>query len=151
MRNPVFRVAVLSAVLWLGCCLSKASAQYPTSGPSSVSPPPVSPYINITRRGADPGVNYYGIVRPQIDTRSSIQGLQQQVQSINNDVQQGNQPTALPTTGHAVQFQNLSTYFGRPLSSGQGFRNIVSATNPSAGVRTGANAATYTVPPARTR
>src|SRR5262249_25122255 len=151
MRTSVLTMAVLVALLAPFFAASGARGQYPASGPPTTSPPPVSPYINIIRRGADPGINYYGIVKPQVDTRASIQGLQQQVQSINNDVQQGNQQTGLPTTGHPVQFQNLTPYFGRPLSSNQTFRNIVSATNPSAGVRTGAAAASYTVPAPRTR
>src|SRR5580658_10364261 len=41
--------------------------------------PAVSPYLNLLRSGSSQAVNYYGLVRPAIDTQSSISNLQQQV------------------------------------------------------------------------
>jgi hypothetical protein len=37
------------------------------------APPTVSPYLNLLRGGAPAGVNYYGLVRPQMYFQNSIQ------------------------------------------------------------------------------
>ncbi len=37
--------------------------------------PSVSPYLNMGRGGSNPAVNYYGIVRPQVDTNRAFQQL----------------------------------------------------------------------------
>src|SRR5262245_23944289 len=73
--------------------------------------PPVSPYLNLLRPGNSAGVNYYGLVRPQMEFRNNIQNLQQQV--ANNQADISNLTTAqLPTTGHATSFLNTGGYFG---------------------------------------
>jgi len=52
-----------------------AQAQVPYR-PGGYLPPAYSPYLNLLRQG-NPAINYYGLVRPQIDFRNQIQGLQQ--------------------------------------------------------------------------
>jgi hypothetical protein len=81
--------------------------------------PPFSPYLNLLRPGVNPALNYYGLVRPQVEFRNSIQGLERQVGAL--DSQLANQEagaSAFPTTGHPVQFMNTSHYFGRSPASG---------------------------------
>jgi hypothetical protein len=50
----------------------------PLRGAAAVRPavlpaPALSPYINLLRRGADPAVNYYGLVRPIVEQQSLMQ------------------------------------------------------------------------------
>src|SRR5438132_882791 len=74
------RLVLPLAVLLLACASSPARAQVPI-GTRPVSPfvrPPVSPFINLFRGGAAAGVNYYGIVRPQLETQAALQQLQLQ-------------------------------------------------------------------------
>ena len=87
----------------------EAQAQYVRPAVSPYARPAVSPYLNLLRSG-NPAVNYYGLVRPQQDTISSLQQLQQQA-----DYGQGlggDNTATLPTTGHAARFGNYSHYFG---------------------------------------
>jgi hypothetical protein len=121
MERFSFRACMAMSGLCCGIVVAPALAQYPSvsQGPQNYSrPPAISPYLNLLRTGADPAINYYGIVRPQNDFRNSIQGLQQQVGTLNNQTTASAQGTELPFTGHQVQFMNWSGYFGRPLNSG---------------------------------
>jgi hypothetical protein len=71
----------------------------------------VSPFINLSRR-TTPGINYFGIIRPERQIRGSISRLQERValdEEMIQDVATGE--AALPTTGHAAYFQNYSHYF----------------------------------------
>lgn len=102
--------------------LSMASAQTfgpPTAGRSDVGRPPnigrptVSPYLNLMRGGL-PAVNYYGLVRPQIELEQSMLQIQQlqQVQSGMLNSPLGQQPTVTPlVTGHGASFFNTSHYY----------------------------------------
>lgn len=117
MRQLIFWSAL--AVVFLA---GEAKAQPP--GPPRTSPT-VSPYINLTRNGNSPGLNYYGLVRPQISAQQSIQGLQTQVNqnamNIGGLQQQGNTPTSLDgslsATGFRVGYMTHYAYF---LNSGSG-------------------------------
>jgi hypothetical protein len=103
-------VCAISVILTASA--GSVSAQPPVPGRGYSRPPAFSPYLNLLRGGSSPAVNYYGIVRPQLDFRESIQNLSNQVdlnqQSIGNLAATGN---ALPTTGHPTQFMNLGGYF----------------------------------------
>jgi hypothetical protein len=100
------------------CGLLLVLTAQPALGQSQVGKPPanplgnpaVSPYLNL-RRGWDPGVNYYGVVRPQIETRETLQQLQQQNLYTQQAVQQAEASYLQPATGHAVMFQNYSHYY----------------------------------------
>jgi hypothetical protein len=85
-----------------------ASAQ-PTN---PVSRPAFSPYLNLNRPGGSPTLNYYGLVRPEIQARQSIQGLQGSV-AANQQAIGGLQTelTELPGTGHQATFLNYRSYF----------------------------------------
>jgi hypothetical protein len=90
-----------------------AGGQGPGYGPGfgPYRSPPVSPYLNLLRAGASPGINYYDLVRPQLAFSSAIQGLQQQVSLAQQTASQGLAASATPTTGHGVGFMTQSRYF----------------------------------------
>ena len=79
--------------------------------------PVFSPYLNLLRGGNSAAFNYYGIVRPQLEFRDGIAGLQNDVDinrqlllNGNNNAGAGYDPYAL-TTGHAAVFLNNGGYF----------------------------------------
>ncbi len=81
--------------------------------------PLVSPYINLLRRGSDPGVNYYGIVRPLNDQNQFNQSVVDQHNQLRQQVltqQSPNEDAPLaepvyPTTGHPTGLLNYQRYF----------------------------------------
>ena len=95
--------------------------------------PAFSPYLNLLRSGNSAGFNYYGIVRPQLEFREGLGGLQNEVDlnrqlllNSNNNTAGGYDSYAL-TTGHAAVFLNNGGYFlnsnpGRGLQGSQGGR-----------------------------
>src|SRR5947208_7910599 len=111
------RVALVGNGLLLGLCAvcssAPAQAQAPLYGVNPGRKPVVSPYINLLRSGTDPGINYYGIVRPEIAFRNSIQQVQEQQQQLVDANQQQTLATymTLPTTGHVSGFQTQAKYF----------------------------------------
>jgi hypothetical protein len=102
-------------------CTAHAHAQYQypsnrnqTFGRSPNTRPAFSPYLNLLRRGTPPAINYYGIVRPELELRSDIGQLQTQVGTLQNEVQGGvvdPSGAVIPYTGHPTQFMNYGPYF----------------------------------------
>jgi hypothetical protein len=108
-----------AAIVYLGALIvvltglvgSRASAQYfpgpryPTYNP--YSRPTYSPYLNLLRSG-NPAVNYYGLVRPEQDTRLNFLQLQQNLYT-----QSSSYDAALDTliTGNRGSFLNYQRYF----------------------------------------
>jgi len=100
---------------------SATQAQPPAPGrPLGLDPatnPPVSPYLNLVRPGSSPAINYYGIVRPQVDLQQSLQGLQSQVLGV-QQAQDMLRAGDSGTTGHPAYFLNYGGGFlkttGRP-------------------------------------
>lgn len=106
-----------AALVAVGLTAGPAAAQFgggPPPGPTL--PPAFSPYLNLARRGANPAINYFGLVRPQLQTDAAVQRLQNQVTQIN--------PFAIPAgdgevvTGTPFGFQNYRSYFGNQFSGG---------------------------------
>jgi hypothetical protein len=97
----------LGLLLGSACLLAPqtASAQAPYSRPA------VSPYLNLLRGDSPAGINYYGIIRPEVDFRSSIQRLQQQAQATQQAFTEAQTSTVPSPTGHAAGFMNHNTYF----------------------------------------
>ena len=100
---------------------AEANAQPPLPRPlGGATTPPVSPYINLLRGGNAPAINYYGLVRPQLDFRNSILALQGQVWYAQQAA--GLQTGETGTTGHPVAFMNYGGYFmttaGGPVAGG---------------------------------
>ena len=110
------------STLVLGLLVADAAAQPPV-GPrplTGAKTPPVSPYLNLLRPGTSPGINYYGLVRPQVDFLNSVQALQSQ---FGYAQQAAGLPAGdLGTTGHPVFFLNYNAYFlnttGQPAGGG---------------------------------
>jgi hypothetical protein len=111
-----FLTVTALAVGWPSPSAVQAQPAPPLRGTPGYPGPAVSPYLNLLRQGSSAGVNYYGIVRPEIEFRNSIQNLQQQVSTVGSEVTAQDQSLAgLPPTGHPVQFMNYSHYFGGSL------------------------------------
>ena len=98
----------------------RAPGQTPTP---AFSQPAVSPYLNLLNRG-NPAINYYGIVRPQIQQGQQLQtlqyGLTHAVDEIATD--QGTTtttPGALAPTGHVAGFMTYPKYFNTVNSRGR--------------------------------
>src|SRR5262249_51640962 len=90
-----------------------APAMAQVAGSPPYNPQPVfSPYLNMNRSNS-PLVNYYGVVRPQLQTNRSIQQLGQEIQlGQNTPLPASIDPAAMPlVTGHAVSFMNTASYF----------------------------------------
>ena len=75
--------------------------------------PAVSPYLNLVR-GGNPAVNYYGLVRPQMDAQHALQQLQSGVAAPASSLPMD----ATPNSGHPVQFMNFSHYFNNNVGGG---------------------------------
>jgi|GEM_PF-3546201 len=116
-------------------------AQYPAN---PANRPAVSPYINLLRAGSSAGVNYYGLVRPDIEFRSGIQRNQQQI--IANQQSVSDVTTGVMTTGHPTRYMTHWNYFLNNGIGTTGFRRPVSPPVPTvpqapAGAPAGAPAA----------
>ena len=98
----------LPAILLL--CLAAGGASAQTGAGPAPSRPAVSPYLNLLRPGNSPGVNYYGLVRPQLELQNGLRNLQQQVQT-NETAIAGLNKAILPTTGHTSTFLNTGGYY----------------------------------------
>jgi hypothetical protein len=81
--------------------------------PNPLVRPAVSPYINLLRTGSSPGINYYGIVRPEVAFANSIYKLQGDQNALSGQGPDLASYTALPPTGHAAGFQTQGRYFMR--------------------------------------
>ncbi len=99
-----------------------ASAQ--PAGPAGPGRPTVSPYINLLRQGGgSPGLNYYGLVKPEINGRQSLQAVQSATaanQASIGDLLNGG---GLPATGTPSQFLNHRSYFLNQGTGGVGGLN----------------------------
>jgi hypothetical protein len=92
--------------------------------------PPLSPYLNLNRGGV-PAINYYGLVRPQLQTERFIQ--QQEILAAQT-------PAAAPATvvyatGHPTRFMSYSQYFMSTGGGGAAFgpQTIVGPTTATVG------------------
>jgi hypothetical protein len=100
--------------------------------------PAFSPYLNLLRPGTNPAINYYGLVRPEIQTNSSIRQLQAQTSANANAII--DEQTGLAATGHTVQFQNTTHYFLN--YTGAGGTQRTGAATPQSNFFTGVSGAT---------
>jgi hypothetical protein len=135
-------VALAALAAWWGAGSEIANAQlgaYPRQNP-------ISPYQNLGLPGS-PGINYYGLVRPEIDANRAIGNLQQGLAQLNVDgsitVMNPSQAAALTTlqTGHPTMINNYQRFF--PLSYGQTTGNIAAAGAGTAGMQTGMQPGAY--------
>jgi hypothetical protein len=115
----------------------EAPAQLPGSFAPGTPPmqagPTFSPYLNLLQRG-NPAINYYGLVRPEMQFRSAIQNLSNELEQTQADTAVNGQSQNLTQTGHPIQFFNLSHYYPNGVQGTQGRAGGVGGL----GARTGA-------------
>lgn len=116
------RISWPAALAALGLVLASdalATAQGTYINP--VNRPAVSPYINLLRRGNSAGVNYFGLVRPEVDAQANFANQQAMINS--NQTAIGNLQNAQAggplVTGGYAGFQTHLSYF-QNLSGGGG-------------------------------
>lgn len=80
--------------------------------------PAVSPYLNMLRGGSSPALNYYNLVRPQVDQYRGFQTQGYEIGRLNQEVaEQGKSIKALRpdapvrATGHPSLFFDYTHYF----------------------------------------
>ncbi len=100
------RVVLLAITVFVA---DRAAAQ----GPSfATHRPAFSPYLNLLRRDQNPALNYYGLVRPQVQYNDSIQNLQTRQTALEQEAAVGqNNTTNLPPTGHRAGFLTHKRFF----------------------------------------
>ncbi len=121
MKRPLFAIGA-ACIAWYGIGENIACAQFSGqlgqySAPQVRKRSPVSPYINLMNPGGATAIDYYGIVRPQMDAQRSINNLQQGLSNL-GDL---NQPAAIQQTsanalggmqtGHSATYFNYQNYF----------------------------------------
>ena len=162
MRSILITTLIVAAVL---TAVGRASAQ--GFGQMPYQRPVVSPYLNLNRRGADPAINYYDLVRPQIDQyafnqqiyeRTALPGIADPGVGAQGQGDEQAAPLRMPVTGRPIQVQSQRRYFqtfgtagslaGRPGgSAGYGPRSVGQGTMPPP-VRSGmGRGAVPTLPP----
>jgi hypothetical protein len=116
------RLTWTTLILMVGLFSTPEAAQAQYTNPNSRAR--VSPYLNLLRGGAAPGVNYYALVRPDIEYRASINQLAQQTQANQQAIATGLDAINASTagafiTGTAVGFQTHGSFFQNIGSAGQ--------------------------------
>src|SRR5262249_9331718 len=121
MRNVTWAVFVcVAAAMSCECAVAQPGALPYTQ-------PTVSPYINLGRRGAS-AVDYFGIVRPQLEFRNALRNLHHQSASSPLNVAHTYDPQAgFRTTGHVAVFMNRGGYFMNSLAPQPGHSPPASA------------------------
>jgi len=109
----LLRSAVVLALALITCFTARAQVQ-PPPRPAYPVTPTVSPYLQLAG-SRNPGIDYYNLVRPQIEFRNSLQGVQQQL----GEALDPTRVMPVRSTGHAAYFGNYSHFFGNsPIQSG---------------------------------
>jgi hypothetical protein len=96
-----WRVAAGFAVVAVSLGAGEVQAQAPP-------PPGYSPYLNLVRPG-NPGANYYGLVRPQVEFRADLLRLQRNTTALQTGLSQMSGGDL--TTGHAAGFMYYGGYY----------------------------------------
>src|SRR5205823_4709422 len=107
--NHWWRLALAGILVWGGLEAGHGQAlgQVGAYTPPYPQRPAVSPYLNLNRFGANPAINYYGLVQPQQQMQQQLMNLQNQ-QNLLAGAAPGAQVTPLDqqlplsTTGHPV-------------------------------------------------
>jgi hypothetical protein len=73
--------------------------------------PAVSPYLNLFNGGTNPAINYFGIIRPQIEFRNSLLQMQQQIAMGEQSTSDLATTLGMVTTGHPSFFMSHRKYF----------------------------------------
>jgi hypothetical protein len=111
------RLVIPLAALLLALSAQTARAQLGRPPVQPFAQPAFSPYLNLARGGTNPGINYFGIVRPQLETQAEIQQLQFAAMGGANVPATGTQTANVVNTGTGSGFQTQGRFFmtaGRP-------------------------------------
>lgn len=144
-------VGVAAVVAFAAAGSGTASAQpYGGGGGGGGGNGPVSsPYLNLLR-GSNPAyLNYYGLVRPEQQSRAQGNQLQQQQQQLGTvsgsvvSLQQASRGGADLQTGHAFGFQTHRSYFMTTGGGGGGNRGGQGVGGPGGGGGGGGQAASF--------
>jgi hypothetical protein len=124
---------------WLGAPFASAQGTIGGFTPPQNAPPAFSPFLNLNRAGANPAINYYGLVRPQQQTMQQLANLQYQQNLLAGGAAAGavGMDQALPpsTTGHPVRYFDYSRYF--PLGGMPGPFGTANGVAPGVGAGAG--------------
>jgi hypothetical protein len=107
MRRTLLRNAIL-LIAAVELAHSETMAQVPNNRPS---PPAVSPYLNLLRRGGGPGFNYFTLVRPELEMRKTVRQMQLSLGDLRRQQEILQQQETMPATGHPTYFMNTGWYF----------------------------------------
>jgi hypothetical protein len=122
IRTSCF-LSVLAALALSGTAFGQI--QNRTPGATPVTRPTVSPYVSLSGRRT-PAVNYFSIVRPQREFRTSLRQLTDRVAFDEAQTQTeadaaattGTTAPTVPGTGHVTSFQNFSHFYPTPAAAG---------------------------------
>lgn len=84
---------------------------------NAVGEPFVSPYLNLARPGADPGMNYYTLVQPQLQAQRNTELNAARIQGLNQELRQQEQMSAygpvggIRPTGRGATYRNYSHFY----------------------------------------
>jgi hypothetical protein len=114
------RLLVPLSLLLLALTGTTARAQLGHPPVTPFTQPVVSPFVNLGLRGVNPGISYFGIVRPQLEAQANIQQLTQfaTAQTYLDNTALLAQP--ILNTGTGSGFMTANRYFqtvGRPGSA----------------------------------
>lgn len=114
----MLRKTAAAIVLLAACSVAQAQRiQRPLNRPT------VSPYVNLLRSGSGTGLNYYGLVRPELQFGQSLQQLQLGLGGLQRRTSRSNPfggfGGGMGVTGHAVVFDSYRS--GGPGIGGAGF------------------------------
>jgi hypothetical protein len=104
------RLLAAAAAVVVFATAQAAQAQYVPPRVSPYMNNGVSPYVNLLR-GGNPAVNYYGLVRPELQGQMAIQQLQEQVARPQLSVVAPPTNQVQSVTGHTTRFMQYGQYF----------------------------------------
>jgi hypothetical protein len=120
MRKQTFAAALLAVGLIGLFTVGQASAQfgqtpYSRPGTSPYANPSISPYLNLTR-GGSAALNYYNLVRPQVDFTNALNMQNRSImanQMAITGLEQSNMAFMMNylSTGHTIRFMSYQQYF----------------------------------------
>jgi hypothetical protein len=112
MTNIKHILLSVSLLTMLGFSASVSAQVGGLNGPTNT--PPISPYVNLLRQDGNLGLNYFGLVRPQLEFAQQNQMMGQNVMALQaNQMQPGRMAggfgyTQLGATGHPVMFGSIN-------------------------------------------
>jgi len=109
MNRAKMALALVVTLLTVQAATAQLGAPYQPPATSPFYRPPVSPFVNLGLGGINPGIAYYGIVRPT----EQFYNFEQQQQQLNQQQAAGTAARigGLPQTGTSARFMSYSSYF----------------------------------------